>query len=108
MAIRYASDKFIRAVSDNGRFGEGLRAVLRRGNMGFAIMRHDIRLGLIRATRAYVPATTPSSRTSFHPDPTGGRSLTSSVMPSLPLPPNMTSGTRRGPPRAFRVAAAPA
>ena len=55
MAIRYASDKFIRAVSDNGRFGEGLRAVLRRGNMGFAIMRHDIRLGLIRATRAYVP-----------------------------------------------------
>jgi len=55
MAIRYASDIFIRAVSDNGRFGEGLRAFLRRGDMGFAIMRHDIRLGLIRATTAYVP-----------------------------------------------------
>jgi hypothetical protein len=55
MAIRYASDKFIRAVSDNGRFGEGLRAFLRRGDMGFAVMRHDTRLGLIRATRAYVP-----------------------------------------------------
>ena len=55
MAIRYASDKFIRAVSDNGHFREGLRAFLRRGDMGFAIMRHDIRLGLIRATRAYVP-----------------------------------------------------
>jgi hypothetical protein len=54
MAIRYASDNFFRAVSDNGRFGEGLRAILRRGDMGFAIMRHDIRLGLIRATRAYV------------------------------------------------------
>lgn len=55
LTIRYASDKFIQAVSDNGRFGEGLRAFLRRGDMGFAIMRHDIRLGLIRATRAYVP-----------------------------------------------------
>jgi hypothetical protein len=55
MAVRYASDKFIRAVLDNGRFGEGLRAVLRRGDLGFAIMRDDIRLALIRATRAYVP-----------------------------------------------------
>ena len=42
-------------MSDNGRFGEGLRAFLRRSDMGFAIMRHDIRLGLIHATRAYVP-----------------------------------------------------
>jgi hypothetical protein len=55
MAIRYASDKFIRAVSDNGRFGEGLRAFLRKSDMGFAIMHHAMRLGLIRATRAYVP-----------------------------------------------------
>lgn len=55
MAIRYATDKFIRAVSDNGRFGEGLRAFPLQSDMGFAIMRRDIRLALIRATRAYVP-----------------------------------------------------
>jgi len=55
MAIRYASDRFIQAVAEYGRFSKGLRAFLRRGDMGFAIMRLDIRLGLIRATHAYVP-----------------------------------------------------
>ena len=55
MTLRYASDKFMAAAAGNGRFGEGLRASLRRGEMGFVIMRDNVRLGLIRPTRAYVP-----------------------------------------------------
>jgi hypothetical protein len=54
MTLRYASGKFINAVADNGRFGGG-RAFLRRSDLGFVIMRGNVRLGLIRATHAYVP-----------------------------------------------------
>jgi hypothetical protein len=55
MALSYAADKFIAAVADNARFGDGLRAFLRRGERGFAVMRGDVRLAIIHATHAHVP-----------------------------------------------------
>ncbi len=55
MALNYVGRKFLRAVADNARFGEGLRAFLRRREKGFAIMRGDVRLAMIRATRAQIP-----------------------------------------------------
>lgn len=55
MALKYVRDKFVRAVEDNARFGEGLRVVLQWRERGFAIMRNDVRLGVIHATRAQIP-----------------------------------------------------
>ncbi len=55
MALKYAGDKFIKAIEDNARFGEGLRAFLRPSENAFAIMRGEVRLATIRATRSYIP-----------------------------------------------------
>lgn len=55
MAVSYASDIFIAAMTDNTRFDEGLRAFLRRSERGFAIMRDDAQLATIHATRAEIP-----------------------------------------------------
>ncbi|HUY50599.1 MAG TPA: hypothetical protein VMV92_33645 [Streptosporangiaceae bacterium] len=55
MALKYAGDKFIKAIEDNAHFGEGLRAFLRPHEKAFAIMRGDVRLATIHATRAYIP-----------------------------------------------------
>ncbi len=54
MALKHVSDKFIKAVADNARFGEGLRAFLRPRERGFAIMRDDFRLAMIHATHANI------------------------------------------------------
>ena len=58
MALRFASDKFVNAIARYGRFSGG-RALLRRGELGFVIMRGHVRLGLIRATHAWVPGQDP-------------------------------------------------
>ncbi len=55
VAVWYVGDKFIGAVEDNSRFDESLRVVLRRHERGFAIMRGDVRLAMIHATRAQIP-----------------------------------------------------
>jgi hypothetical protein len=55
IALKYVGGKFIRAVEDNARFGEGLRAMLRPHERGFAIMRGNVRLAIIHATRAQIP-----------------------------------------------------
>jgi hypothetical protein len=55
MAVSYAADKFIAAVTDNGCFGEGLRALLRRREEAFAIMRGSAQLATIHATCAKIP-----------------------------------------------------
>jgi hypothetical protein len=55
MAVSYAADKFIAAVTDNGCFGEGLRALLRRRERTVAIMRGSAQLATIYATRAKIP-----------------------------------------------------
>jgi len=55
MALKYAGGKFLKAIEDNARFGEGLRAFLRRREKGFAIMRGDVRLAIIQATSARIP-----------------------------------------------------
>ena len=39
IALKHAGGKFIRAIEDNARFGEGLRALLLQREHGFAIMR---------------------------------------------------------------------
>jgi hypothetical protein len=54
LALQYAGGLFIKAIEDNARFGEGLRALLRQREKGFAIMRGDVRLAIIHATRAEV------------------------------------------------------
>ena len=55
MALKYAADKFIKAIEHNAHFGEGLRAFLRPPEKAFAIMRGEVRLATIHATRAYIP-----------------------------------------------------
>jgi hypothetical protein len=55
MALKYTGRKFLKAVADNARFGEGLRAFLRPRLEGFAIMRDGVRLAIIRATGAEIP-----------------------------------------------------
>jgi hypothetical protein len=55
MAVKYVGDKFRKAVADNARFGEGLRAFLRQEDRGIAIMRGDVRLAIIHATSAQIP-----------------------------------------------------
>ena len=55
IALKYVGGKFIRAVEDNARFGDGLRALLRPHERGFVIMRGDVQLAIIHATRAQIP-----------------------------------------------------
>ncbi|MGD0619869.1 MAG: hypothetical protein ABSB67_19650 [Bryobacteraceae bacterium] len=55
IALKYVGNKFIKAVENNGPFGKGLRAFLRRREKGFAIMRGDVRLAIIHATHAQIP-----------------------------------------------------
>ena len=55
MAVSYAADKFIGAVTDNGCFGEGYLACLRRPERAFTIMRGSARLATIHATCAKIP-----------------------------------------------------
>jgi hypothetical protein len=55
IALKYLRSRFIKAVKDNARFGEGVRVVLQPGERGFAIMRGDVRLAVIHATRAQIP-----------------------------------------------------
>jgi hypothetical protein len=52
MALKYVGGKFIRAMKDNARFGEDLRALLLRRERGFTIMRDDVRLAIIHPTHA--------------------------------------------------------
>ncbi len=55
IALKYARDKFISAVEDNARFGDGLRPSLLTQEKGFVIMRGDVRLAVIRAARTSIP-----------------------------------------------------
>jgi hypothetical protein len=55
MALEYAGDRFAHAVAENARFGEGLRAFLRRRENAFEVMRDEVRLAMIHATQARVP-----------------------------------------------------
>lgn len=55
MVMQYVGGRFVKAVADNARFGEGLRAFLRQREKGFAIMRDDVRLATIYPTRAHIP-----------------------------------------------------
>jgi hypothetical protein len=55
MALNYVGGKFIRAVEENARFGEGLRAFLRPHLKGFAIVHGGVRLATICATHAQIP-----------------------------------------------------
>jgi hypothetical protein len=54
LALMHAGGKFVKAVDGNALFGEGLRALLRQREKGFAIMRGDVRLAMIHATRARI------------------------------------------------------
>lgn len=54
IAFSYVGGKFIKVIEDNARFGEGLRALLRHREQGFVIMRGDVRLAVIHATRAHI------------------------------------------------------
>jgi hypothetical protein len=55
IALAYVGDTFIKAVEDNARFGEGLRAFLLPRQKCFAVKRGDVPLAMIHATRAYIP-----------------------------------------------------
>jgi hypothetical protein len=55
LALRYATRKFIKAISDNTHFGGGVRAFLRRQEKGFAITYNGAYLATIRATSAQIP-----------------------------------------------------
>ena len=55
IALKFVGGKFIKAMEDNARFGDGLRALLRQHEKGFAIMHGDVRLAIIHATRAQIP-----------------------------------------------------
>ena len=54
MALKCVGDKFLRAVEDNARFGEGHRASLRRRERGFAIVRGDVQLAILHPSRARI------------------------------------------------------
>jgi hypothetical protein len=69
MALEYAADKFARAVAENARFGEGLRAFLRRREKGFAVMRDEVRLAMIQATHAHVSGREPIHANFLMPGP---------------------------------------
>src|SRR5260370_14352789 len=53
--IRAVEDNFIRVEEDDGRFDKGLRVFLPSRERGFAVMRGDVRLAVIYATRAHIP-----------------------------------------------------
>jgi hypothetical protein len=55
IVLEYLRSKFVRAVEDNTCFGEGLRVVLRAREKGFVVMRDDVRLATIHASRAEIP-----------------------------------------------------
>lgn len=55
IALKYVGRMFSGAVEHNARFGKGPRALLRPHERGFAIMRGDVRLAIIHATRAQIP-----------------------------------------------------
>ncbi len=55
IALKYVRDKFIKAVEDNTRLGDDLRASLLPRERGFAIMRGDVRLAVIHPAHAFIP-----------------------------------------------------
>jgi hypothetical protein len=55
IALEYLRSKFVRSVEDNTCFGDGLRVVLRPREKGFVVMRDDVRLATIHASRAVIP-----------------------------------------------------
>ena len=55
IALKYVGGRFIRALKDNARFGDGLLALLQQREKGVAIMRGDMRLAVIHPTRAQIP-----------------------------------------------------
>jgi hypothetical protein len=55
IALKHLRSKFIGAIADNLRVGEGVRAVLVPRERGFAVMRGDVRLAVIHAARVQVP-----------------------------------------------------
>jgi hypothetical protein len=55
IAVSYAGDRFIAAMAENARFGDGLRAFFRRHEKAFVVMRDGARLAAIRATRTEIP-----------------------------------------------------
>jgi hypothetical protein len=54
MALEYLGEIFANAVADNARFGQGLRAFLRRSENGFEVMRDEVALAMIHATHGRV------------------------------------------------------
>jgi hypothetical protein len=54
IALRYVRDEFIRAVENNARFGDDLHLSLQPRERGFAIMRGDVRLGVIHPAHAFL------------------------------------------------------
>jgi hypothetical protein len=55
LVLKHGGNKFIKAVRDNARFGNGLRTSLRQYERGIAVMRGEIRLAIIHPSRAQVP-----------------------------------------------------
>jgi hypothetical protein len=55
IVLEYLRSKFVRAVEDNTCFGEGLRVVLQAREKGFVVIRDDVRLATIHASRAEIP-----------------------------------------------------
>jgi hypothetical protein len=69
MVLEYAGDRFAHAVAENARFGEGLRAFLRRREKGFEIVRDEVRLAMIHASHARVPHREPIEANFLTPGP---------------------------------------
>lgn len=55
IALKYVRDKFISAVEENARFGDGVSASPLPSERGFAIMRDDMRLAVIHPAHASIP-----------------------------------------------------
>ena len=50
MALKYVSDRFVKAMTANAHFGEGLRGFLGRPERGFVILRDGVRVALLCPT----------------------------------------------------------
>ena len=55
IVLKYLRSKFIRVVEDNSCFHDGLRVIMRPRDKGFAVMRDEVRLAMIHASRADIP-----------------------------------------------------
>ena len=55
MTLKYASDRFVKAVTANAHFGEGLQGFLGEPEGGFVIMRDGVRVAFLSPTYAQIP-----------------------------------------------------